>query len=73
MATIPSRLRALLGARVEQEIYLSTADAAELTGKPSREAFIVWARRRGIPLRRPDGGRALSVKKADIDWALRTR
>lgn len=70
---IPSRLRALLGARIEQEVYLSTAEAAELTSKPSREAFIVWARRHGIPLRRPDGGKTLSVKLADIQWALRVR
>ena len=69
---IPSRLRELLGTRVDREIYLSTADAAAYAGKSSREAFIKWARRNGIPLRKPSAqARTLVVRKGDIDWALR--
>lgn len=72
-AHVPGRLRDLLGGRIEHEIYLSTEEAAQYVGRPSREAFIKWARRSGIPLRRPNGGRTLSVKKGDLDWALRVR
>lgn len=43
-STVSTQLQDLLGARVEREVYLSTAQAAELTGKPSREAFIKWDR-----------------------------
>ena len=70
---IPGRLRDLLGERIEREIYLSTEEAAQLTGRPTREAFIKWARRHRIPLRRADGAKRgpLSVKVFDIHWALR--
>ena len=50
--------------------YLSTDEAARYTGRPSREAFIRWARRHHIPLRRPDGGRVLSARVCDLDAAL---
>jgi len=70
---VPGRLRDLLGARIEREIYLSTMEAAQYVGRPTREAFIKWARRHDVPLRRPDGGRTLAVKKGDLDWALRVR
>lgn len=68
-----SRLDALLGAAMDRDVYLSTEQAAQYTGKPSREAFIKWARRAGVPLRRPKGARrgALVVRKGDLDWALR--
>jgi hypothetical protein len=72
VGAIPGRLRELLGARLEREIYLSTEEAAQLTGRPSREAFIKWARRHHIPLRKPSpNARTLAVKKSDLDWALR--
>ncbi len=71
---VPGRLRDLLGARVGQEVYLSTEEAAQYVGRPSREAFIKWARRNGVPLRKPGPtGRAISVRKGDLDWALRIR
>jgi len=70
---VPGRLRDLLGSRIEREVYLSTEEAAQLAGRPSREAFIKWARRHNVPLRRPDGGRVLSVKLSDLQWALRVR
>lgn len=74
MGEIPSRLRELLGARLQQEVYLNTLEAAQLAGRPSREAFVRWARRHGVPLRKPaPGARALVVKKSDLDWALRER
>lgn len=71
-AQIPGRLRDLLGARIDREIYLSTEEAAQYKGSPSREAFIKWARRNKVPLRRANGARRgpLSVRKGDIDWAL---
>lgn len=68
---MPHRLRNLLGARLDREVYLSTDEAAKYAGRPSREAFIKWARRAGIPLRTPKGCRTISVKKGDIDFALR--
>jgi hypothetical protein len=71
---VPGRLRDLLGERIEREVYLSTEEAAQLTGRPSREAFIKWARRNGVPLRKPSPkARILVVKKGDLDWALRVR
>lgn len=71
-AHIPRRLRDLLGARLRREIYLSTEDAAHYVGRPSREAFIKWARRNGVPLRKPSpGARVLVARKSDLDWALR--
>lgn len=67
-------LQDLLGARIDREVYLSTAEAAALTDKPSREAFIKWARRHGIALRKPSPkARTLVVRKGDIDFALRVR
>lgn len=70
---IPGRLRQLLGARIEREIYLSTEEAAQLTGRPSRAAFIQWARRNGVPLRKPSpSARRLMIKKSDLDFALRS-
>ena len=70
---IPGRLRDLLGERIERECYVTTQEAAQLTGRPSREAFIRWARRHRIPLRRADGATRgpLVVKLTDIHWALR--
>lgn len=69
---IPGRLRELLGERIEREVYLSTEEAAQYVGRPSREAFIKWARRNGVPLRKPSPtARALMVRKGDLDWALR--
>jgi hypothetical protein len=68
---IPGRLRELLGSRLDREIYLSTEEAAQYAGRPSREAFIKWARRHGIPLRKPAGARVFVVRKSDIDHALR--
>lgn len=71
---VPSRLRDLLGARIEREVYLSTEEAAQYVGRPSREAFIRWARRHGVPLRKPSAtARLLVVRKGDLDWALRVR
>lgn len=71
---VPGRLRDLLGVGIEREIYLSTEEAAQYVGRPSREAFIKWARRNGIPLRKPNvTARTLVVKKGDLDWALRVR
>ena len=70
---VPGRLRDLLGAGLDREIYLSTEEAAQYVGRPSREAFRKWARRHNIPMRKPDGGRTLCVKKSDLDWALRIR
>ena len=70
---VPGRLRDLLGTRIHGEIYLSTLEAAQYVGRPTREAFIKWARRNGVALRRPDGGRTLSVRKGDLDFALRVR
>lgn len=68
-------LKALLGAQWDREVYLSTKEGAELTSKPTREAFIKWCRRQQptIALRRPKGCRSLLVKKSDLDWALRLR
>ena len=70
---LPGRLRDLLGARLDREIYLSTVEAAQYVGRPTREAFIKWARRHRVPLRRPSGATrgALVVRKGDLDWALR--
>lgn len=69
---LPGRLRELLGERLDREVYLSTEEAAQLVGRPSREAFIKWARRHGVPLRKPSPtARVLVVKKSDLDWALR--
>jgi len=69
---MPGRLRALLGAHLDREIYLSTEEAAQYVGRPSREAFIKWARRHDVPLRKPSPkARVLVVKKGDLDWALR--
>ena len=42
---VPHRLRDLIGERVERDVYLSTDEAAQYAGRPSREAFIEWARR----------------------------
>ena len=70
-AHVPGRLRDLLGERLVREVYLSTEEAAQLTGRPTRAAFIKWARRHGVPLRRPATGRVLAVRKSDLDWALR--
>lgn len=70
-AHVPRGLGDLFGARVERDVYFSTEQAARYTDRPSREAFIKWARRNGIALRRPKGGRSLVVRKADIDFALR--
>jgi len=70
---VPGRLRDLLGARIEREIFLSTLEAAQYVGRPSREAFIRWCRRHNVPLRRPPGGRTFVVKKGDLDWVLRPR
>jgi hypothetical protein len=65
-------LHDLLGERFERDVYLSTAQAAEYVGSPSREAFIKWARRNGIPLRKPSPkARTLVARKGDLDWALR--
>lgn len=74
-AHIPHRLRNLLGARVDAEVYLSTDEGAKYVDRPSRQAFIKWCRRQQppIPLRRPKGSRALVVRKGDLDWALRVR
>lgn len=68
-------LRDLMGTAVEREIYFSTEQAAQYVGRPSREAFIRWARRQKppVPLRRPNGSRVLCVRKGDLDWALRVR
>lgn len=70
---VPGRLRDRLGPGIAHEVYFSTDEAAQLVGRPSRAAFIKWARRHAVPLRRPAGGRALVVKKSDLDWALRVR
>lgn len=71
---VPDRLRNLLGARVERDVYLSTEDAAQYVGRPTREAFIKWARRNAVPLRKPSPhARVLVVRKGDLDWALRIR
>lgn len=73
-ADVPHGLRDLLGARVERDVYLSTEQAAQYTGRPTREAFIRWARRHGIALRKPGShARTLVVRKGDLDWALRSR
>ena len=72
-AHVPGRLRDLLGSSLDREVYLSTEEAAQYVGRPSREAFIKWARRHNIPMRRPHGGRTLAIKKSDLDWALRIR
>jgi hypothetical protein len=70
----PNRLRDLIGARVERDVYLSTEEAAQYVSRPSREAFIKWARRHDVPLRKPSPhARVLVVRKGDLDWALRTR
>jgi hypothetical protein len=71
MPDAPGRLRELLGERLDREVYLSTLEAAQLTGKPTREAFIDWARRHHVPLRRPKNGRTLVVRKGDLDFVLR--
>jgi hypothetical protein len=73
-AHVPHRLRDLIGARVERDVYLSTEEAAQYTARPSREAFIRWARRNDVPLRKPSPhARVLVVRKGDLDWALRAR
>lgn len=69
----PNRLRDLMGARIEREIFLSTQEGAQYVGRPSREAFIRWCRRHGVALRRPPGARVFVVKKGDLDFALRIR
>ena len=64
----------VLGAQLDRDAYLATDDAARYVGRPSREAFIRWARRHHIPLRKPDArARRFVVKKSDLDWALRVR
>lgn len=70
-----NRLHDLLGPRVEGEAYLTTEEAARYVGRPSRASFIAWARARcrGLPLRRPPGGRVFVVRKADLDAALGAR
>lgn len=74
-ARVPEGLRELLGERIDREIYLNTEQAAQLVGRPSRAAFIQWARRQDppIPLRRAKGTRTLVVKKGDLDFALRAK
>ena len=73
-AHIPNRLRDLIGVRVERDVYLSTEEAAQYVARPSREAFIKWARRHGVPLRKPGPhARVLVVRKGDLDWALKPR
>lgn len=73
-AHVPGRLRELLGARVEREVYLSTEEAAQYVGRPSPAAFRKWARRHGIALRKPSPhARRLVVKKGDLDFALRVK
>jgi len=73
MSKTPGRLRELLGARAEREVYLSTEEGAQYAGRPTREAFIKWARRAGVPLRRVKRHGTLVVRKGDIDWALRQK
>lgn len=69
-----NRLRDLIGARIDLDVYLSTEEAAQYVGRPSREAFVRWARRNEIPLRKPSPkARILVVRKGDLDWALRPR
>ncbi len=69
-----STLHDLIGVRADSDAYLSTAQAVEYVGSPSREAFIKWARRNAIPLRKPSPkARILVVRKSDLDWALRVR
>jgi hypothetical protein len=66
--------RDVLGTRLEREIFLSTLEAAQLVGSRSREGFVKWCRRNGIPLRKPNANaRTLVVKKSDLDFALRVR
>lgn len=73
-AHVPGRLRDLLGARLQREIYISTEEAAQLVGRPSREAFIRWARRHGVALRKASpAARVFLVRKGDLDFALRVR
>lgn len=68
---LPARLRELLGARLDRDVYLSTQEAAQLTSQPTRRAFIAWARRNGVRLRKPSpDARKLFVRKGDIDAAL---
>src|SRR3990167_10578070 len=71
---VPGRLRDLIGERIERDVYLSTEEAAQYVGRPSREAFIKWARRHDVPLRKPSPhARVLVVRKGDLDWALKPR
>jgi 2-hydroxychromene-2-carboxylate isomerase len=70
MSELPGRLRALLGTRFQGDVYLSTTEAAQLTGRSSTKDFVRWARRHGVPLRRPAGGRVWSVKQSDLDQVL---
>lgn len=67
------RLRALLGDQLDREIYLSTTEGAAIVGCPTGDAFIKWARRHKVPLRREGARGPFHVKKGDIDWALRVR
>jgi hypothetical protein len=67
-------LRTLLGDKIESDIYLSTAQAAEYISLPSGEAFRKFARRHNIPLRKPSPkARTLFVRKGDIDWVMRVK
>lgn len=50
--------------------YLNTDEAAHYARRPSREAFRKWAQRHGIELLKPEGGRAILVRRTDIDAVL---
>lgn len=71
---VPRGLADLLGvARLATEVYLNTEQACQYVGSPSRQAFIKWARRHDVPLRKPRGGRRLVVRKGDLDFVLKVR
>lgn len=50
--------------RLDPDHYLTTEEGATLARKPSREAFLVWAKRRGLRARGGGkGGRCLFVRR----------
>ena len=65
-----TRLRDLLGPGIEGAHYIDTRAGALLVGLRTREHFVAWCRRRRVPLRKPDGGRSLVARVADVEAAI---
>src|SRR6185295_9617368 len=67
-----NRLRDLLGENLDEEVYLNTEQARQYAGRPTRPAFIRWAKTNEVPLRKPSPkARTVVVRKSDLDLALR--